>query len=226
MASNTDVNSQLGKVNEIELRSLPLGEFVLDSGEPPSLEIKGPEAKDVKVSIHGTTLRIEGTSPVKRTGIQGLNVSGSYITGSSGLSPLMSPGTDPLRIRTGAGNLLIRLDLPPGTGVTIKSDFGTFQTRSPLGPEGRQERLAEKASSRELKANEKRDKYLGKAADKREKAKGKLQEAAEAEAAGKMEKAESKRRDAATAQKEAEEYEKEAGEAYEELMREARQLKA
>lgn len=226
MGSNSDVNSQLAKVNEIELRSLPLGEFVLDSGEPPSLEIKGPEANEVKVSIHGSTLRIEGNTPVKRTGIHGLNISGSYVTGSSGLPPLMSPGTDPLRIRTGAGNLLIRLDLPPGKGVTIKSDFGTIQTRSPLGPEGRQERLAEKASARELKAKEKRDKYLQKAAEKREKANEKLREAAEAQAEGKMEKAESKRRDAAAAQKEAEESEREASEVYEELMREARELKA
>lgn len=225
MASNADVNSQLAKVNEIELRSVPLGEFVLDSGEP-SLNLDGPGASDVKVSVHGSTLLIEGNTPLRKSGTQALNVSGSYISGTSGLSPLMSPGTDPLRIRTGAGNLHIRLDLPPGKGVTIKSDFGTFQTRAPLGPEGRKERLAEKSSAREVKAQEKRDKYLQKAAEKREKAKDKLQQAAEAQAAGKMDKAESKRRDAAAAQKEAEEYEREAREVYAELMREAKQLKA
>lgn len=226
MSSNADVNSQLGGVDEIEIRSVPLGEFVLDSGEPPSFEIKGTGSNDVKVSVQGSTLRIEGTTPVKRMGVQGLNVSGSYITGSSGLAPVMSAGTDPLRIRTGAGSIQIRVALPPGKGVTIKSDFGTFQTRSPLGPEARKERLAEKASGREVKAREKRDKYLQKAADKREKANEKLKDAAEAQAAGKMDKAESKRRDAAAAQREADEYEREAREVYEELMREARELKA
>lgn len=225
MTSNPDVNSQLAGVDEIEIRSVPLGEFVLDSGESPSIDIKGSGASDVKVSVHGSTLRIEGTTPVRKTGVQGLNISGSYITGSSGLPSVMSAGTDPLRIRTGAGNVQIRVTLPPDKGVTVKSEFGTFQTRSPLGPEARQERIAEKASDREVKAREKRDKYLQKAADKREKANEKLKDAAEAQAAGKMDKAESKRRDAAAAQREAEEYEREAREVYEELMREARELK-
>jgi len=221
-----DVNSQLSKVTEIELRSLPLGEFVLDSSGSPELEIKGPGANEVKVSVQGSTLRIEGNTPVKKTGTQALNVSGSYVTGSGGLPALMSPGADPFRLRTGAGSLVIRLELPPGKAVTINSDFGTFQTKAPMGPEGRRELLAEKASGRESKAREKRDKYLQKAAEKREKAKQKMLEAAEAEAAGKMPKAEGKRRDAAAALKEAEEYEREAREVYEELMREAKQLKA
>lgn len=221
-----DVNSQLSNITEIEIRSVPLGEFVLDSGASPSLEIKGAGANDIKTSVQGSTLRVEGSTPVKKSGTQALNVSGSYVSGSSALTALMSPGADPFRLRTSAGSVSIRLELPPGKAVSIKTDFGTFQTKAPLGPEGRKELKAEKASGREEKAKEKRDKYLQKAAEKREKAKQKLQDATEAEAEGKREKAQSKRADAASALKEAEEYEREAREVYEELMREAKELRA
>ncbi|HEX7706439.1 MAG TPA: hypothetical protein VF701_08285 [Thermoanaerobaculia bacterium] len=225
MPSDPDLARQLDGVNAVELRSVALAEFVLDSADTPSLDIDGSGSHEVAVSVNGSTLRIEGSAPAPQAGIRAQQVSGSYVTGTEGLASMVSAGSDPLRIRTGSGDLRIRLALRPGSAVTIRSDYGTYSTRSPLGEEARKERRAEKADSREAKASGKRDALLQKAEAKRARAQARQREATEAEAAGKPEKAARRRDDAATALKQAEDYERQAAEAYEALMREASELR-
>jgi hypothetical protein len=225
MPSDPNLAGQLDRIDAVELRSVALAEFILDSADTPSLDIDGPGSNEVSVSVSGSTLSIAGSAQAPEQGNRAQQVSGSYVTGTEGLSSLVSAGTSPFRIRTGSGDLRIRLAVPPGREVTIRSDFGTFSTRSPLGEEARQERLAQKADSREAKASGKRDALLQKAEAKRARAEARTREAAQAEEAGKPEKAARRRDDAATALKQAEDYERQAAEAYESLMREASELR-